>query len=453
MIAYFYRFSKRLNSTKQPSGGTEYDIVLKRPTSIHNPTVQIKAVTFDYNYMYIPEFSTYYWLSGDTRSIATDLWEADFKTDVLATFKSAIKSSSQYVLYDTTANTEIIDTRLNIKTRCTIDTSAVAFRSDYSAAGTFLLTVSGEGSVGCYAVPRSTLDMIYPDISTAFDAWIQSEDPFGAIKAGFMQLVSSGNLPENIKDIRWVPFAVVGETLVSPLKVGKYIIYNESSVPIGARRIDSRLAKETQTVNIPWQFNDWRNSEPYTRITLYIPFIGVTSFPASELQGLTSLGIYTSLDRYTGDIAVEVVAGDKIIGTYGASTGVSMFAGAGSTASPLNIVAGAAGVAAGIATGNLAAAATGITTAFKAIDSTIGGISNAAGAGLTMNVICTTFCHDTTDAPADVSPIMGTPAYEYKSLSSLTGYVQCSDATVSIAAAEDEIKAVNSYLNSGIYLE
>lgn len=453
MRAIFYNFSKRINSTKQPTGGAELDVILKQPTSIHTPTFRVKTSNFGYNYLYVPDFATYYWIN-ENASVTNEVWEFTASVDVLATYKSAITSSSQYVMYDTTSNVNLIDTRLNQVTTCSVSEHATLLRDDLTKAGTFLLTCNGEDSgVGVYAVTRSLLNRIIPDISTVYDTWLQSEDPFGAIENGFMQLISSGSIGDNIKDVRWVPFAITGDTLVTPLKIGKYIIYSETEQALGARRIDTRLINKVAQINIPWQFNDWRNCEPYTNLTLYIPFVGVINLSASQLYSESYIQIISSLDAYTGDLAIMVVgSNDKVIGTYGASTGVSVFLGT-TSYSPSNIIQGATQIATAAVANDLISAAQGATVAFRPMDSTIGGISSAAGAGLSFNAILTSYCHDTNVAPSSVSPIMGTPTYAYKSLSGLSGYVQCAGATVSVNAPLSELEQINSYLNSGIFIE
>lgn len=452
IINVWKNYSKRKNSTARPSVGLAQSkqVNLKENCSVESPVFLLQGIDTDINY--VQAFGHYYFVT-DITILSNDIMQINCSQDVLATYYNEIKNSSQYVLYDTTPNIEIIDRRLNQFTSCATRSNSVAFRDDVTPnSGAYILTLTGEAGVGVYSVTRQVLDYIYPDISTAFDAYIQGTDPFDAIKAGFMQLVSSGNLPENIKDVRWIPFTVQGDTLVSPLKVGKYEILRDGT-PIGARRIDSRLISYTAQVSIPWQHSDWRNCEPYTTLTLYIPFVGVVSYPSSQLQGKTYLQIKSCLDAYTGDISIEVYAGsDYIIGSYGATTGVSMYVG-GLSHSPMSIIGGATSATIGAIAGNLPAMAEGITTAFSPYDSTVGGISGASGAGMHMNILCTTYCHNTTDEPSDVSAFMGTPTFAYKSLSGLTGYVQCSNASVRLAGREGDTDAVNSFLDSGIYLE
>ena len=94
-----WSFTKRENSTKQPTGtATEFDCVLKDDTSIINPVIQIAASDLSgYNYAQIASFGRYYFIS-DIVSQANGLWSLSLECDTLATYKTAIGGASEYVL-------------------------------------------------------------------------------------------------------------------------------------------------------------------------------------------------------------------------------------------------------------------------------------------------------------------------------------------------------------------
>lgn len=62
---------------------------LKDKTSILNPVIIIEKPTApinnEYNYMYIPEFKRYYFIT-DIKSVRNDLWEIQGRVDVLFTY-------------------------------------------------------------------------------------------------------------------------------------------------------------------------------------------------------------------------------------------------------------------------------------------------------------------------------------------------------------------------------
>lgn len=98
ITANFYTFSKRENSTAQPSGGTTFDIVLKDDCSVISPTIKLATTNpTAYNYAYISDFGRYYFVS-DWTSNNNGLWTAHLTCDVLATYKSQIGAAEEYVL-------------------------------------------------------------------------------------------------------------------------------------------------------------------------------------------------------------------------------------------------------------------------------------------------------------------------------------------------------------------
>ena len=64
--ATFYTFQKRINSTKQPTGGSSYNIILKEGCSVNHPTIALDlglaSSPAALNYCYITEFGRYYWV-------------------------------------------------------------------------------------------------------------------------------------------------------------------------------------------------------------------------------------------------------------------------------------------------------------------------------------------------------------------------------------------------------
>lgn len=96
----FYSLSKRENSTKRPSGnGTEFSCNIKMPSGVINPVIELSTTTnmTQYNYCKIGHFQNRYYFVSDWVS-DHGLWIAHLKVDVLATYKTEIGNSTQYIL-------------------------------------------------------------------------------------------------------------------------------------------------------------------------------------------------------------------------------------------------------------------------------------------------------------------------------------------------------------------
>lgn len=71
------------------------DILLKDGTSVLTPVLRVHTGQdiFQYNYMYIPELSRYYFID-DIVSVNNDIWEISGHVDVLETYKQGILTNS-----------------------------------------------------------------------------------------------------------------------------------------------------------------------------------------------------------------------------------------------------------------------------------------------------------------------------------------------------------------------
>lgn len=71
----------------------EYDITLKNPENVINPTIMLShRDKFTQNYAYIPAFSRYYFIRDITR-VNRDLVQLRLEVDVLETYKEDILNS------------------------------------------------------------------------------------------------------------------------------------------------------------------------------------------------------------------------------------------------------------------------------------------------------------------------------------------------------------------------
>lgn len=105
--AYFFNFQKKENSTLTPTqaqweAGLDLKINLLDETSILAPTFRLElatppmALATKYNYCYVPDFNRFYFI--DDWSTYRNLWICKCHCDVLASFKSEIIASRQYVI-------------------------------------------------------------------------------------------------------------------------------------------------------------------------------------------------------------------------------------------------------------------------------------------------------------------------------------------------------------------
>lgn len=162
-----YTFSKRSNSTKQPDvSGTDFSVSLKEPTSYENPTFKIHYTgTFPHNYI---KWGSWYYFVTSVTQLLNDLVEVNCKLDVLATFKTEIGQTSAFVLYDTAANTEVVDRRISNKTSTTKRVNTV--ESDlFVGQACVVAGITGRYDSGLFAMPVGTARGLLSSINNWMD--------------------------------------------------------------------------------------------------------------------------------------------------------------------------------------------------------------------------------------------------------------------------------------------
>jgi len=475
--------SKKRNSTLVPSLSTTFDVVLKTPTSLHTPTFTINAATFPYNYL---KWDERYYFVTDVTSVHYGLFEVSAVVDVLATYRSQILASTQFVSYSSLHGaTWLPDTRIPItkNTHIAKNTANLDFAS---TTGAYVLSVVGQSGVDTYTVSRSAISSIIADLQdwcdTDVDALIEQIDPtspetaIASLAEINAQVGLVGNAYEVavqcIRSCHWVPFS---RTLIDgadgTIYLGEYNTHQTGNKIIN--RVTGNVA-----ISLPWHFSDWRRAYS-EKMYLYLPFVGCTSLNVDELINLTSIDIKYSISPGDGQVCYEVKTGDHIIGTFGGNCKMEVPIGINQASSYGDIVTtllqGAEKtVASGVKTAELAgqlnafgSVASTAQTGFNAFNmvyntmdvalstnlSTIGGIGGGAGAGLDLTAAVISVANDTVIEPAVMTATMGQPTMKPVQLGSLHGYCQCANAHVAAPAELQELNEIDMYLNSGFYIE
>lgn len=434
-------------------------------------------------YSGIPNWSHFsmegrYYKITDIRSVRQSIIEVSGTVDVLATWKANILATSAFVAYDTTANTEITDRRLSVKTTATRSENA-GNAWDYLGRGLcVMINVVGEDRCATYALSLSDAIGLIDStrLQNYLDGILEEVDPddppadwlekiADAITNGFRQFVSAPSAADCIKSafILPIPYSSVNG---SP----ENIMLGQFDTGITGKLRTSRGIQDASYVAIPWQASDWRRNAPYHEIYLYIPFIGVVSYPASACIGASGFYVDAAFDETAGDAvftvaldAISAGSAQKVIGQYTTNIAANFAIGSSNiTPKQLMTAIGSAAVAVGAAAisggATMVAAGTagimGEMNSVSPIPSSIGG----AGGGAVLALFgyiprCMTIFHDTNVAPSSVSAVIGTPTNQVKSLSGLTGYVETRNASVAGGMTDSERLAINKYLDGGIYIE
>lgn len=455
-----YNTSKKTNSTKVPTGGvTLNSVTLKNGCDVLKPVFMLSSDDnyFKYTVTEIGFQDKYYFVT-DIKSVRNNLWEISCEIDVLATYKKEIIANKCLIEFDETANTTIVDSRLPIKSTVSRSGNIVSMRDIMREGGTYLLGVTGKGSVDTFAFTDiATINAILDSVNDWADGLYSSLDPadipgiVDAIVVTGKQMVTQGNAINNIRSCIWIPWSITNGVSVKDVTLGNY------ETGYTGYSITKRTVDHVYKVKIPWQFSDWRNKSPYTSIYLYIPFVGYIHYSSDELMGIDSLTIQFSIDRVTGSISAVVKTGEYIIGTYGGNSGIVIPIGS-SNINASQTVGSIVGAGTSLVMGNWLGGASLVGSALTSIatplSTTIGSFGNGSGATQPEAIACYVYTHDIPDAPNSYAHIIGTPTYRVKELSTLTGFVKTGNASISVNGATfTEINMINRLLNGGVYIE
>ena len=460
MDCYFWSFSKPKNSTKRPSlndatiiqaNVATSDLDLERPQLVFNLGMGQEDNPTAYNMVYIPALERYYrctWRAVDA------MWIADCEEDTLATWKTGIGALNAYVLRSSAEwDGNIIDNMYPAKgdpvvNDITITAPWTDNDLDYNN-GSFVVGTIGKTGATVYS--KLTPAQFSQFAVTAFsDAFFNSvKDANYITKAIFdpMQYLSS---------VTWFPFASGGGGRAQDVYLG-YWNTGISGLVIGT------TTSRTITVNVPKHpqaatRGGYLNLAPFSRYTLDLRPFGRIAIDPALVQDVTSITLNITVDWISGAAILRVLADGAPIALQQAQLGLSVqlsqvlhnyLGGA------MNVLGSVAGGVASAMTGNVVGAIQGGLSAIgSAIDTayptvTTSGI-NAGFASLEGSWHMVSTFYNMVDDDMDHR---GRPLCKVKQISTIPGYLLCSDVEVNLPAAPNEIDTIKAYMEGGFYYE
>lgn len=487
-VIFYSGFSKQLNSTKQPGGGTSYDCILKDDCSMIHPRISLGGNFNPEGMMYcrIPAFNRYYFVS-DWQWIG-GAWVASLSVDAMATYKTQIGETSAYITRANTAdyNQKISDGMYPATTETSVVSAfgTTQYWESTVAAGTYIVgVISGAadtvGSVTCYTMSPSQF--------SALKAFMFNEDFFQEVM-NFPDVEEPAQLltsisPELLKTI-FNPSQYIVSAMWFPVSVSGY---SSESVKLGWWETDAtggRLSAGAVKIDMPASFitmpthpqaatrGTYLNYAPYSEYVLHFPPFGSIPLDPSFFDfhtGAPCVALTLHLDIITGKASVVVTVGDstKRIAELHAQVGVPisisqvtpdvqgtgnavLVRGAGAALEGMAKGAGG-GVLSSLA-GTIAGAKDGIMSALsQPVAQVITNGMNGSFAGITDGspYIVAQFHHI---ADADDTH-KGRPVCQIGTIGSYSGFVQCAEGDISISGTEEERAAIMGYMTSGFFYE
>lgn len=467
--------SKKRNSTYQPTNELikEIECLLKDSVSEENPEFLLRADSFNYNYLKWNDH--FYFVSGITYE-RNNLITVSCEIDALATHKADILNSTFYVAYSSSqGNAWLPDTRIPSVNNESVSVNTLEF-GVFSDAPRYILSYIGKNGTEVVAVTQNDISNLMSQMNAKATEQINntlSGLSFGTAEEALQSMTTAitktdvlgnafSNAPACIRSCHWTPFKYQ-TVLTKTISLGNY------DTNITGYKVFSAPTSIGVQIAIPWQFSDWRRATNES-IYLYLPLVGMINIDTASIIQESYITIDASYTLTDGNISYLVKAGNQIIGTYGGNCraeyaiGINQAASAGEVFNTLihgteRTVSNALtskSMKAGIGNAVMGGLVTGydtLNTAFSTHPSSIGGIGGGAGYGLDRNIKCYSVKRDTIIEPSAMASTMGLPTMKPMTLSTLTGYCECVNAHIAVNAHSDVIDVIDSYINSGFYIE
>lgn len=442
-----YHFSKRKNSTKRPTGqGTEVPCLLKSATTFQNPTFILQRPMNEMLQFNYAKWADHYYFVDSTTSINAGQTEISCTEDVLATYKNEIGNYTCFIERSRNQTTLANDTMYIPTNDWILSTRNVIHKekimtSTYSQQ--YIIRVVSRTGVASYYINGDQLNDLLD--------YMYTESNFTDVITDAITKLMFDPF-KYIVDLKWIPF------VESAFKNS-----NNETIQLGfwdsgviAKRID-----EDTVVNFSYSFafdnpiyaiTDFRYYNPsFSNYFIKLPFIGVVALNPYKID--ESANALYQFDATSGLCNVFLQSKKVVFASYQFQLSVPVQIGyattniAQLTTSAVSLVgAGLQGnIAQGISSGIEAGRS--ITAPEVSMLGTIGNISNILNNQILEfnSYACTSIVPD----GASEGYVDGT----VRSISGLSGYIKCRNASIEISGFTGDQEAVNNYLNSGFYYE
>lgn len=450
-ITCFSGFSKKPNSTKQPTSGTTVTVTLKEPTSVLNPVFIISGYNLSWNYI---QWGVRYYYVDDIVIVHNNVAEYHCSSDPMATYKTDIGASSQFVLRaDSAYDLFITDTKYPTKAETTV--SNVPFSTLHSAfanGGSFVVgLINGinvaSGGVSYYCLTplemRQLLDFMFGGTwldATEISVELQKElvNPF-----------------QYIDSLTWYPFDIPNSDVpFSPehLKFGFWDFSGTGGL-MDPNNATKGFAEQITIPNHPqYSRGYYLNGYPFTRLMLNCYCFG--SIPIDPSYFITdpklTLGLSVDFISGMGKLTLREGTNGNLIHQTFSQIGVPMKVSQVSQ-SVLGAIGNVLGGSVGIRYGNVVGYAQGVVSGLQSLMPQVssGGANGSKSAFVVAPELVITRQSLTNEDKAQ----LGRPLCDVQTISTLSGFVLCENADLDTSASPSEKAEIINGMNTGFYYE
>ena len=470
MDVYLMTFNKRENSTERPTLSGATSGTLRDNCSVMFPSIGFswgqENTPIAANYAYIPEFSRYYFIKNWTWD--SGIWWADMAVDVLASWKTEIGNSTQYVLRAAAATNDYVEDSYYPMTRehrTGYSILSTAWTYSRPSAGYYIVGIisSATNSIGAVAYYAFTAAefraFMYAMLSTT--SWTNIDFTSGEISEEFFKSVF--NPFQYIVSALWLPFAPDLSSAVSTIPFGWW------SVTASAHLILNSTWQQDHVVTIPKHPQNGRGkyleASPYTRLSLFYQPFGLLELDPSLYVGQASLTVTVTVDVFTGIGYLFVKPGTSgadnpydFQQTAQVGVPIQLAQIANDYVGALSSLAGGITSGLGVFSGGVSGVVNGIAGAVSGIvDAALSMVPHVSTSGANGSfipfVMGATLFADFFLVVDEDRARRGRPVCGIYTLSQLAGYQMILNPDIKINGTDDENRMIKDYLMSGYFYE
>lgn len=467
MNVKFYTFSKRVNSTARPTGGTDYTVILKEPSSVIAPRLDLiwtgSGSPTAFNYAYIQDFGRYYWVTN--WEYQNRKWTATLSVDVLASWKTEIGSSSKYILRSASEYDNDVFDSLYPATggeRVEDVQESTGWVPNAQNNGCYVLNVSGlnnpSNSLGVTLYQQTAaqaLDTIWKAFNDLYQLSHPTTPPASATDAlrwlGESVINAGVDISQYINGYMWFPQIFEDPTL-QPEDIKMGLVPAGQGIPIRASSFQMHRALALPS----WVLlrDKWESCAPYTTYTLeFLPF-GTIQLDSLALVNYGGCFVLCDVDVFTGIGVLHVYAGTQMEGPLlamrTAQVGVPVQFGANKLdiGNAVNSILG--GISKAETANPIEAAAGVLNAAISLVPDAVssGNMGNMTSIGTKIHLWIRSLNHVDKDVPEQ-----GHPICKIKTINTLAGFTLCRDGDISAPATQGELDQIAAYLTGGFFYD
>lgn len=485
MTVTFYSFSKRENSTAQPAtAATTKTGKLREPCTITSPEIGFDfgiSSAPNYNYAYISSFGQrYYWITEWTWD--KGLWWASMRVDVLATYKTEIGNSNEYILRSSHSyNGYIIDgiypATASVSRQKTLITPP--WNGSYPhAGGRFIVGIVGQGAapqsygaVTYYSMTPSEFQTLMNELLSS-TAWTGQTFTNGLSLDGLTEETFKAlfNPMQYIVSCQWVPVIPTMLGTAGYIDIGWWTTSTAQASILNYPNdwfIDHiRIPIHGQSASR----GEWLQMYPYTKHRLRYPPFGTLDLNPTLYIDYDYLCIWMCIDYVSGKASLVYGPAatnsgnypDLVDGSVETQAGVPIALAQSSQdilGTLVNTTSALGGGISAAVRGDIGGAiANSVSGVVSAIESFVPSVSISGGNGNFSNYVGETcLLSEFANVADEDNTHLGRPVCTVDTISNYfggsTGYIMIGDPDIAISGTADESLQIKTYMSNGFYYE